>query len=122
MKIALKTGVPIIPVYQFGVTSLWTIVVDPFKIMERLSVWLNISIVPFYGRWGWPMGPPSRLPMLLAFGDPISHPKLTSEELAGEKGVEAINTYHKKLVAGFQKCFDTHKASFGWSKKKLIMV
>ena len=122
VKIALKAGVTIVPVYQFGVTSLWTILVDPFGIMEALSVWLNVSIVPFYGRWGWPLGPPRRKPMLLAFGDPIFHPKMSSDELKGEAGERVVNDHHKKLVDGFQRLFDTHKRSYGWGEKKLQLV
>jgi hypothetical protein len=47
VKIALKAGVPIVPVYGFGHTSLWRVVVDPFGILERLSVKLNVALTPF---------------------------------------------------------------------------
>jgi hypothetical protein len=122
VKIALKTGATIVPVYQFGVTGLWTIVVDPFGVMERLSNWLNVSLVPFYGRWGWPLGPPRRRPMLLAFGEPILNDQLSSDELAGDVGKTIIYKQHQKLVAGFKTVFDTHKAAFGWGGKSLKLV
>ena len=51
--IALKAGCPIVPVYGFGHTSLWTAVTDPFGILEKISIALNVSVCPFYGRWGW---------------------------------------------------------------------
>ena len=51
-KISLQTGCPIVPVYGFGHTTLWTVIADPFGILEKLSVYLNVSICPFYGRFG----------------------------------------------------------------------
>lgn len=47
VKIALRAGAPIVPVYGFGHTSLWKVVVDPFGILENLSVKLDISLTPF---------------------------------------------------------------------------
>merc|ERR1711972_4323 len=77
VKIALTTGVPLVPIYGFGHSSLWRIVVDPFRILERISIALNVSVVPFCGRpWGLlPFGPPYRLPVLVAIGEPIIVPK-----------------------------------------------
>ena len=63
MAIALKVGgVQIVPVYGFGHSKLWTVLQDPFGIMERISVMANISVVAFLGRWGWPFGPARREP------------------------------------------------------------
>ena len=37
---------PLVPVYSFGHSELWTILTDPFGILERLSIKLDLSIVP----------------------------------------------------------------------------
>lgn len=50
LAIALKAGVPIVPVYAFGHSSLWTVVADPFRILERLSIAMDVALCPFYGR------------------------------------------------------------------------
>lgn len=47
VKIALRAGAPLIPVYGFGHTSLWKVVVDPFGILEKLSVKMDVSLTPF---------------------------------------------------------------------------
>ena len=57
VKIALRQGTPLVPVYCFGHTELWTVVADPFGILRALSVRLNVSLSPFFGRFGWPRAP-----------------------------------------------------------------
>ena len=122
VKVALKAGVPIIPVYAFGATSLWSIFVDPFGMLEQLSIRLNVSIVPFFGRWGWPFGAPRRAPLLLAFGEPIAHPQTDFAKFDNEQGKQLIDRYHAKLVQGFCQVFDTHKVAYGWGDKSLELV
>lgn len=120
MAIALKVGgVQIVPVYGFGHSKLWTVLQDPFGIMERISVMANISVVAFLGRWGWPFGPARREPVMVAFGDPIVFP----ENKGGEKASrETVAKFHGRLVDGFKDVFDTHKASYGWPDKQLKVV
>lgn len=118
VKIALTTGTPLVPVYCFGTTGLWRIVVDPFGWLERISLYLNVSVTPFFGRpFGLlPFGPPYRKPVLTAIGNPIIVPKVENPS------VEQINEYHQKLMDGFVEVFDTHKAAFGWQSKHLRLV
>ena len=33
---------------------------DPFRLFERISTSLDISLVPFFGLGGWPLGPTNR--------------------------------------------------------------
>ena len=73
--IALKQGdCQIVPVYWYGHSALWKTIVDPFGILETLSVKSNVSLVPFVGRWWWPLGPAKRVPVLIAFGEPVVFP------------------------------------------------
>lgn len=116
VKIALRAGVPIIPVYAFGHTSAYTVVVDPFGFLEYLSNALETSLTPMFGRWGWFLGPPKRVPVTLALGEPIHCP------LTQEPTKEEIHAYHAKMVAGFEAVFNQHKAAYGWSGKKLKIV
>lgn len=34
---------------------------DPFRFLERISIALDISLVPFFGLGGWPLGPTNRV-------------------------------------------------------------
>ena len=113
---AMKAGVPIVPVYGFGHTQLVTLVTDPFGILESLSLKLDTSLAPYYGRWGIPFGPPRREPVLMALGDPVRLPKC-------EKPTpEQVDEGHKAMLAGFSKVFETHKVAYGWPDKELRFV
>lgn len=116
VKIALRAGVPIVPVYAFGHTEAWDVVVDPFGILESLSNKFGAALSPFFGRWGWFLGPPRRVPLAVCLGDPIDCPKVD------EPTIEQIDEYHTRMLDGYRKVFDTHKAAYGWADKELHFV
>jgi 1-acyl-sn-glycerol-3-phosphate acyltransferase len=116
VKIALRTGTPLVPVYAFGHTQLWDVVSDPFGFLERISIALDVSFVLGFGRWGWPLGPAKRKPVLVACGEPIVCPKVD------EPTQVLIDEFHAKLVDGYQQVFEQHKRAFGWGHKQLKIV
>ena len=116
IKIALRAGAPIIPVYGFGHTSLWRVVTDPFGILESLSVKLDVSICPFFGRFGWFLGPPRRVAVCVCMGQPIMCPKMD------EPSKEDIDKYHGELLKGYDQLFEQHKQGYGWGDKELKFV
>jgi len=118
VKIALTTGTPMVPIFGFGHSQLWRIIVDPFGLLEKISLVLGVSVTPFCGRpFGLlPFGPPYRTPVMLAIGDPIVVPKIE------DPTKEQIAEYHGKLMEGFLAAFDTHKAAYGWQDRKLKLV
>lgn len=91
-------------------------VVDPFGILERISIRINVSLVPFVGRWGLPFGGPTRAPVLLAFGEPIRCAK------TADPSTETVDRHHQEMLESFTAAFDTHKAAYGWADKKLEIV
>jgi len=116
VKIALRTGTPLVPVYAFGHTQLWRVIADPFGVLERLSIALDVSLVLGLGRWLWPLGPAQRTPVLVACGEPICCPK------TAEPSQQLIDEYHAKLVEGYVRVFEQHKDAFGWAHKELQLV
>jgi 2-acylglycerol O-acyltransferase 2 len=115
-KISLQTGCPIVPVYGFGHSTLWSVVVDPFGILEKLSIKMDVSICPFYGRFFWPIGPPRRQACLVAFGEPITC------EAIPEPTEAQILEHHAKMIEGFRAVFDKHKDSYGWGHKSIVFI
>jgi 1-acyl-sn-glycerol-3-phosphate acyltransferase len=116
VKIALRAGTPIVPVYGFGHTSLYNVVVDPFGLLEMLSNKLDTALTPFFGRYGWFLGPPKRHPVTVCLGEPILCPQMAEPTQAD------IDLYHKKMLASFQQVFEQHKTAYGWADKKLKFV
>lgn len=122
-KIALKAGVAIVPIYGFGHTGLYDVYVDPLGILKFLSGKLHVSLTPFFGRWGWFMGPPKRhVPIVMCLGDPIFPTKIANGEITQQH----IDEHHQKLLDGFTKVFETHKSGYYGDKiakdKKLVFV
>jgi 1-acyl-sn-glycerol-3-phosphate acyltransferase len=116
VKIALRAGAPIVPVYGFGHTKLWTVVVDPFGALEKLSHVVEASITPFFGRFGWFLGPPRRVPVTVCLGEPVMCPRVQ------DPTKEQIDKYHQQLLESYQQLFDKHKAAYGWGDRKLKFV
>ena len=116
IKIALKAGVSIVPVYGFGHTAAYTVLVDPFGILERLSNALQTSLTPFWGRWGWLLGPPRRVPITVCLGNPVQCPQVDNPTQ------EQIDKYHSQLLRHYEEVFDQHKGAYGWKNKTLKFV
>jgi 1-acyl-sn-glycerol-3-phosphate acyltransferase len=116
VKIALRAGAPIVPVYGFGHTSLYTVVVDPFGILQWLSNALETSLTPFFGRYGWFLGPPPRHPVTVCIGEPVMCPQIA------EPTKEDIAKYHQQMLDSYQQLFDKHKDAYGWGHKSLKFV
>jgi hypothetical protein len=91
-------------------------VVDPFGILEALSLKLDVSLTPFFGRWFWFLGPPVRAPICICMGDPIKCPKVENPTQ------EEIDKYHGLLVKGYEKVFEQHKKAYSWGDKVLKFV
>ena len=112
---------------RFGHTSLWSIFVDPFGILEALSLKLNTSLCPFYGRWGLPLGPPRRKAVTVAFGEPVVCPSVprpardaTDQQRAEYDAIVA--EHHTKMLASFKGAFDNHKVAAGEKCSELQFV
>jgi len=118
VKIALATGTPIVPIFGFGHSELWRIIVDPWGILEKVSLALGVSVTPFCGLpFGLlPFGPPYRTPVVLAFGEPVMVPQVDTPSQ------EMIDEYHKQMMDNFTGAFETHKKAYGWEKKSLKLV
>ena len=122
-KIALQSNVAMVPVYGFGHTEIYDIVTDPFGILQWLSSKLHVSLTPFFGRWGWFLGPPKRnVPITVCMGDPILPPQRTNDIITQQE----IDEHHARLLNGFTQVFETHKTAYYGrelgSKKQLVFV
>ena len=133
VRMAVKHGVPIVPVYCFGATKMLKRL--QVGLLESISNATRVAICLFFGVWGLPI--PFRQRLLYVSGDPLypstyrqggdggggppdsnaAVPALT--DAAFEKEVEEL---HTKFCDEIMRLFERHKDSYGWSHKVLRLV
>ena len=117
VRMALRHGIPLVPVYVFGNTKMFRRVELP-PWVEAFSRAVQTSIVLFWGRWGLPV--PFRTPLLYAIGAPLdSH---LYQGGAGEDNEAQVDVLHAQFCDALVKLFDSHKADYGWAHKTLRVV
>lgn len=105
IKMAIRHGIPVVPIYCFGSTKLLRRVQLPF--LEEVSRILRISICLFYGIFGLPI--PFRQRLMYVVGQPI------------EPGPDVDDMY-RKFCDELVRLFDRHKESYGWDHKHLKLL
>ncbi|CAM9804363.1 unnamed protein product [Phaeothamnion confervicola] len=114
---AVEAGVPLVPVYVFGISDTFKRVPLP-GLFETLSRFLKASIVLFYGSWGLPV--PFRIPVHLAMGVPIlPDPGRVPGSPAGPAEVDSV---HARFCEAVVALFERHKAEYGWGDRQLEIV
>lgn len=140
VRLALKHGLPLVPVYVFGNTKLFKRLQLP-PLVEAVSKLLRTSLVLFWGRWGLPV--PFQVPLLYAVGTPLdAHcadftrtvngapaaatnvsrgPRVRG--LSGWRPSESeVSALHAEFCTALVKVFEEHKAGYGWGHKRLVLV
>lgn len=111
-RLAVRHGIPIIPVYCFGSTKLLKRLQLP-TIIEKISLILRTSIVVMFGQFGLPI--PFRRKLLYVMGKPIHPPKHTTVR-------NQVNAMFDAYCQEMHNIFDRHKATYGWEDKSLITL
>ena len=113
IKLSLRQGVDIIPVYLFGNTSLLSVVKG--GPLAKISRKLKASVTFFWGKYYLPI--PRDVKLLYVAGKAIKIPKIA------EPTQEDIDKYHKIYVEEVVRLFDTYKARAGplYEKKTLYI-
>merc|ERR1712007_242694 len=114
-RLSLKTGIPLVPAYSLGNTSVYSSWFDPFGVMEKLSRLLRVSIFVFWGRYGTPL--PRRTNITMLLGEPVV-PAKVEESPQPEK----IDEVHELLLKGIKDIFDIHKGACGWGHRSMHFV
>lgn len=112
VQLALEQGVPIVPVYVFGQSVLWSQLQLP-QWVQRLSRWLRVSLILPYGRFG--MLVPHKLPLLYTIGEPIACPRLEGPS------TEQITATHGAVVRAVRELYNFYKDIYGWQERPLVV-
>lgn len=114
LRLALRHGVPVIPIYCFGATKMFRRLQLPA--LERLSLLLRVSIVVFFGAWGLPI--PFRQRLMYVMGNPITPP--SPQSFHGEE--QAVDEMYRQFCDELLRIFNRHKESYGWGDKTLKLL
>jgi 2-acylglycerol O-acyltransferase 2 len=112
IKMALKNGVDIIPLYLFGNTSVLTVMKN--RTLEGLSRKLQASVTYFWGSYGLPIPRPNKI--LYVRGRPLGFPKIDNPTQ------EDIDKWHKVYVDEVVRIFETYRGELADYSKKEIFV
>lgn len=114
-KIALQTGVSLVPCYVFGANELYNRYWGPRSLARKLSSKFRVSIAYWSGRIGVPFGfIPKKGKLVIALGHPIHVTKISNPT---QEEVEAL---HAQFVEAIKALYDRHKYRMGkdWVKKR----
>eukprot|EP00747_Dinoflagellata_sp_TGD_P041531 gnl/TRDRNA2_/TRDRNA2_141531_c0_seq2.p1 gnl/TRDRNA2_/TRDRNA2_141531_c0~~gnl/TRDRNA2_/TRDRNA2_141531_c0_seq2.p1 ORF type:complete len:164 (+),score=26.50 gnl/TRDRNA2_/TRDRNA2_141531_c0_seq2:63-494(+) len=114
IRIALRTGTPLVPCYCFGQSKLVGSGQDPFGFMMWLSRTCKVSLVLPIGRWLLPI--PFRTPCTLAIGRPIQVEKVPEGTQPDQQQVDEL---HALLVKETTALFERYKAACGFDAKEV---
>jgi len=117
IRMAVKHGVPVVPVYCFGATKMLKRLQLP-AFVENFSKLLRISICVFFGRWGLPI--PFRQKLLYVMGQPLFPPEAASS--GSKEFQQQVDDMHKRFCDELMRIFDRHKEAYGWGNKILRLV
>jgi diacylglycerol O-acyltransferase 2, plant len=106
IKLALETGCDIIPQYSFGANQAYIRPFGPDSFLCKLSAFLRISTVVWYGRWWIPMGIlPFKVPILTVTGPVFHVPQVDSDNITNELVVKV----HDEFCRALKRLFDEYK-------------
>ncbi|XP_003703046.1 2-acylglycerol O-acyltransferase 2-A [Megachile rotundata] len=114
VKLALKHGSPLVPVFSFGETDIYDQVYGPEgsrlkKIQHYIRKYIGLAPILLKGRgfFQYSFGIiPHRKPVTIVVGSPLELPKLS------EPTKEKIDEYHEKFTTKVIDLFETHKHKY----------
>ncbi|KAI8924669.1 diacylglycerol acyltransferase [Entophlyctis helioformis] len=114
VKVALRHGASLVPVFSFGENDIWGQVPNPKgsllrKVQNAVKRVVRISPPLVYGRgvFQYSFGlMPFRRPIVTIIGTPIDCPKID------DPTDEQVREYHQKYLDGLQRIYDEHKDTY----------
>ncbi|KAL3910889.1 MAG: hypothetical protein SGARI_001911 [Bacillariaceae sp.] len=114
LKLAMRKGVPVIPVYVFGASDYYRTYDAFFGVRLWLMKKLGVCIPVAIGLWGSPLCP---LPCktVVAVGEPLTFDNKNPS-------AEELNAAHELFCKALTSLFDEHKESLGYGNRILEIL
>ena len=122
IRLAVRHGVPVLPVFTFGELEAVSAVQPlPRPITRFLQATLRISTTLFVGRYGTPI--PRRVPFNMCFGRPIptSAPPAADADADALLGAEVARV-HAAYKAELRRLYLEQRERFGYGGRELVFV
>ena len=115
VRLALQTGVPIVPFVCFHNTTIVKPLADPWGLLRRASRLLGVSIILPAGRFLTPL--PFRKPVTVCIGK-----ALEAQLPVAEPSDELIDKVHAKLINELVGLYHRHRERCGFGGVELAVV
>lgn len=121
VKLALQHGVPLVPMYVFGNSDLYS----TYRFAHGLRLWISKALhiaLPIYSgdlglyMYPTPFGFPRPVAQNVVFGDPVRF------EHTAEPSRVQVAAAHAVFVAALTRLFDEHKAAYGCAGRTLEVL
>jgi 2-acylglycerol O-acyltransferase 2 len=116
VRLALKFGVPIIPVFSFGLKNSFSAIVPRSEFMNKVARKIGFLPMIFFGVWGTPLGPSKPCDYVNVIGKPILVPKMDNPS------DDDVRKYHALYVEQISSIFEAHKSNYGMGKISLRIM
>lgn len=117
IRLAMRHGAPLVPVYTFGLTDIFHTATPLQAFREWLVSAAQICIPVFWGEWGLPI--PLQRRVTTVVGRPIPVRKLPDGAKADDAEVRGLLDQFAKELADL---FETHKAAAGYPPERRLVI
>jgi len=117
IKYALQHGYVLLPAYTFGECDLYQSMTSGSAVRMWMQRNLGFVVPIFWGPlWYAPWLPRRDVALHTVIGAPVQLPRIENPS------EQEIRTWHQRYIAALTEVFETHKARFGYSDRKLEVV
>lgn len=117
VKLALKTGTPIIPAFAFHQDDCFGFWLPRGRLPTQFARFVGFMPVFFWGRFGIPLGIPRPRKIHVVVGQTINIP------CEGEKvSAETVDKFHALFLKELEALFERHKENDGYGDRKLDIL
>ncbi|ELR21901.1 Diacylglycerol acyltransferase, putative [Acanthamoeba castellanii str. Neff] len=117
IELALKYGIPLVPVYSFGATELY----DQLNLAKSWREWM-IHRLRFAPTIAWGTSPwkllPAKCPVYVVVGEPVT----VDHEPMAQPTKEAIDALHARYKQALLALFEKHKHAYGYGNSRLVIT
>mmetsp|Transcript_18824 Transcript_18824/g.31522 ORF Transcript_18824/g.31522 Transcript_18824/m.31522 type:complete len:338 (+) Transcript_18824:61-1074(+) len=116
IKLAVTHGIPLVPVFAFGLHNSYNYIVPKSKFMSNLARKIGFLPMAFFGVFGTPLGPAKPCDYTNFIGKPI---EIKKNENPSEEELRAVQAQY---IDAMKKIFEEHKDEYGMGEFTLRIV